>query len=332
LRQILFNVVGNAVKFTPHGTITVRMAAHELGDRWRLEFSVEDTGVGIASNELSRVFEPFEQTGSGVAAGTGTGLGVPISREIARCLGGDLRIRSELGMGTVVDVDVVVEASSWAEVSGGKVDSRRVVPLSAGATRPVILVVDDQEDNRLVLEELLTSVGFGVQNASDGQSAIDSFREARPDFVFMDLKMPGIGGAEAARRIRLLDGGATVPIVILSASVFDAEQVSKDTLGCDAFIRKPFREQEIWDVLERHLGIELSFKSSNRSVELDPEEVDLSHLGQESRLELRAALEQGDLDRAAELLDALDAGHSTVVQSLRRQLTSFDLDGLLARL
>ncbi len=334
IRQILFNVVGNAVKFTERGRVTIRLGAVELDDAWRLHFSVQDTGVGIAPDELSKVFEPFEQTRSGVAARTGTGLGVPISREIARCLGGDMRIRSEPGKGTIVDVDLVVGRSSWAEVSGRKREPVGVVPLPETAYKPIILVVDDQEDNRVVLAELLTSVGFEVRSAWNGVEAVELFAHAPVDFVFMDLKMPEMDGTEAVRQIRELEGGADVPIVMLSASVLDSQPVANGKFGCDAFIRKPFQESEIWDVIERHLDVHLQ-RRVDGNVESQPDpltEMDMDRLGVEVRAALRAALELGDMDRATELLDALDARHSKVVASLRQQLTSFDLDGLLARL
>jgi PAS domain S-box-containing protein len=332
LRQMLLNILGNAVKFTQHGRVRLRATARPSERGALLTFTVEDTGVGIAGAELDRVFEPFGQTESGMTARTGTGLGMPIARDFARMLGGDLTVASELGVGTTFVLTLDVPLGARADLSRKK-EVAGVVRLAPGRPPPRVLVVDDEEDNRVVLVELLTSAGFVVTVAADGFEALERFAAERPDFVFMDVKMPRMDGLEAIRRIRQRPDGAKVPIVALSASVYEQDSDSVVSQGANGFIAKPFREHQIWEALEAELGLRLEIGAPETAAPVslrEPGRAELVALGEDNLWAFRAALENGDIDRAAELLSALEAQHGGVVSALRRKLSEFDIEGLLA--
>jgi len=334
LQQILINVLGNAVKFTERGGIAVRASTAGSGyGGLRLRFEVEDTGPGIAEDELDRVFEAFEQTESGRTSQTGTGLGMPISREFARLMGGDLMLESTVGQGSTFVVEFDAELGAAKDVTA-LVDRGRVTGLAEGHDAPLILVVDDKEPNRRLLRELLTSAGLRVEEAIDGEEALRRFEELGPDLVFMDVKMPKIDGLEATRRIRAMDNGAEVPIVALSASVFESDGTSVLESGANDFIRKPFRHERIWEVLERLLGLEFLKEEpeSEAAVEstdaLTPEH--LAPLPPELISEMRAATAAVDFERLQELFDEVLLTDPAVASSLRQLLRKYDYEALSA--
>jgi signal transduction histidine kinase/DNA-binding NarL/FixJ family response regulator len=330
LRQILINLLGNAAKFTPAGRVTLRMSrAGQAGDR--LRFEVEDTGVGIAEEELARVFEPFAQTTSGRAAATGSGLGAAISRDFARLLGGELAIRSQRGVGTTFVLELPLVAASSTELASAELAQDWVVGLAPGQRVPTVLVVDDEDNNRSVLEEMLGRVGIRVVQAADGAEAVDLFAAQRPELVFMDVKMPGMDGVEATRRVRSTEVGATVPIVMLSASVFEEDRQSVLRTGGTEFIAKPYVEAEIWSALERHLGLRLLRKPGSAtpkdSAPLTRAEV--AALGPEAVAALREAVELGYVGRIAVILAAVPPGHERTVLALTKLADELELEALL---
>ena len=332
LRQILLNLLGNAAKFTAHGSVTLRTRVEPHDKDVRLVFEVSDTGVGIAQGELEHVFAPFEQTKSGVAAQTGTGLGASISRDFARLLGGELRVTSEQGVGTTFVLELPAELADGSEVEALRAREGDVTGLADGQQVPSILVVDDEENNRAVLCSLLGRVGIKPLEAADGAAAIAAYERAHPDLVFMDVKMPLLDGVEATREIRRLDGGRRVPVVLLSASVFHDDRTSVLRTGADQFIAKPYREAEIWEALEKHLG--LAFvrdapppPSSHAAPLLTRAEVQA--LGAETVAALRNAVELGYVARIPAILDAAPAGHEQAVRELRRLAAELELDTLM---
>jgi CheY-like chemotaxis protein len=333
LRQILVNLLGNAAKFTRAGGVTLRAALSDASGASRLRFEVEDSGVGIAPDEMDKVFAPFAQTESGIAARTGTGLGVAISRDYARLLGGELSVKSRVGVGTTFTVELAIELGPPAEPAAA-VDSAPVVGFEGDQPRPKILLVDDEEDNRTVLRELLTATGIQTFEAANGSRAVELFSEVLPDFVFMDIKMPGMDGVEATRQIRLLPGGG-VPIVVLSASVFDDQRSTVLSTGATEFIAKPFREAEIWSALERLLGLRLVRRSVGHRVE--PQAVALTReevraLGPDTVGALREAVLLGYVQRVPSLLAAFATTHPATVAGLTKLARTLEIEKLLALL
>ena len=332
-RQMLLNLLGNAVKFTSAGQVSLRVESCASARGAFLTLTVADTGMGIAADELHRVFEPFGQTESGIASRSGTGLGMPITRDFARMLGGDLSVTSVPGQGTTFVLTLDLELAAFSELVHRSSSRAGPVRLTPGKPAPKILVVDDEEDNRVVLAELLSGAGLTVITAVDGLDALDRFDADRPDFVFMDVKMPRMDGIEAIRRMRQRPNGATVPIVALSASVYEQESGLVLGQGASGFIAKPFHEERIWEVLGGELGLPfaaLAGDGETAAGSSEPSDADVAALGAESLSALRAALENGDIDQAGELLSSLAAHHGLVVSAFRRRLDAFDIAGALA--
>ncbi len=252
LRQVLVNLLGNAVKFTERGHVSLR-ARWESG---RARFEVEDTGPGIAPAELATLFAPFVQTESGRKAREGTGLGLAISRQIVNLMGGDVSVTSTPGQGTTFRVEVDLPESELV----ARPERGRVVGLAEGQERCRVLVVDDTDENRLLLTRLLRSIGFEVREAANGALAIEEWQSFKPHAIFMDMRMPVMDGVEAARRIRALEearprpGGRTI-ILALTASVFEHERTEILASGSDDFIMKPFRVETVLEKLGTHLGL-----------------------------------------------------------------------------
>jgi signal transduction histidine kinase/CheY-like chemotaxis protein len=262
LSQILINLLGNSVKFTRQGRIILRVDSSVPGrecDREQtvtLSFVIEDTGIGISASALEQIFEPFVQEKT-EAASQGTGLGLAISRHLVRLMGGDIQVRSTLGQGTTFTftcaVTVVPESAVLLHRHKGQ-----VLGLVPETPRYTIMIAEDNEPSRKLLEMLLEPVGFAILSVENGKEAVRIFHTARPDLIFMDIRMPVMDGLEATRQIRRIEQeqGGHVPIIALTAHAFEEERKNILRQGCDDFIRKPFSEQEIFQVIARYLGIE----------------------------------------------------------------------------
>ncbi|MEO6325410.1 MAG: response regulator [Thermoanaerobaculia bacterium] len=254
LRQILINLLSNAVKFTERGFVTLRVSWHA----GRAHFEVEDTGPGISADELTGLFEPFVQTEAGRRTKEGTGLGLALSRDLARLMGGDITLTSVPGKGSCFRVDVNLPEATGDTVAAQ--DRRRVLSLTPGQPSMRVLVVDDVALNRTVLSRLLHSVGFEVMEAADGDEALSIWHRWAPHLIWMDKRMPGTDGLEVTRRIRTAESGPSggrdrVAIIALSASVLDHERGEILAAGCDDFVAKPFREATVFAKLREYLGV-----------------------------------------------------------------------------
>lgn len=253
LRQVLINLLGNAIKFTERGSISLTVR-FEGG---KLRFEVTDTGVGIPGDQLTRIFLPFEQLHRRKEPTEGTGLGLAISAQLVGLMGGELRVESEVGHGSTFWFELEPEiVARWQ-------DTQRQ-PSIIGYEGPSkrILIADDKEENRRVLLLLLEPLGFEVVVAEDGEQAVDLGRSERPDLIFMDLVMPHLDGFEAARRIRATAGLGSVPIIAASASVFDHDQVRSRAAGCDRFISKPFKLKDALALIGELLGLTWRYEDS----------------------------------------------------------------------
>jgi signal transduction histidine kinase/ActR/RegA family two-component response regulator len=256
LRQVLINLVGNAIKYTERGSVTVRLNAGSAAPDARLPLlvEVEDTGAGISAEDQARIFDPFVQVGAATQQ-TGTGLGLAITRKYVELLGGRIGVESTPGRGSTFRVEVPVAPVADSDLSAAAIARGRVLSLEPGQPEHRILVVEDQMENWLLLQRLLEGVGFQVRVAENGAAGVEVFQAWRPDFIWMDVRMPVMDGLEATRRIRALEGGREVKIVALTASVFGEERANVLGAGMTDFIRKPYRAEEIFDCLARHLGV-----------------------------------------------------------------------------
>ncbi len=325
LRQVLINLLGNAVKFTQQGGVALRTrVGGDDSDRLRLRVEVEDTGMGIAENELDKVFQPFAQTTSGRAA-EGTGLGLAISREHARRLSGNLTFTSRQGEGSVFRLEIQIAERGPQDLQI-QPETRRVVELATDQDQPRILVVDDKEANRQVLAQILESVGFQTREAVNGEEAIRVFQQWSPDAILTDIRMPVMDGLEATRRIKALPGGAETPIVAVSASVFEEDRAEILAAGCDDFLRKPVREEQVFETFARHLRVHYVYEESTEKPE-PPQIPDTAHLrGQVLALpsDLQTSLHVASIElnahRVEELLDQV-AEHDSELASALLSLT-----------
>jgi CheY-like chemotaxis protein len=216
---------------------------------------VSDTGPGISADDIKKLFEPFSQVGNKVtAAATGTGLGLAISRSLVERMGGKLRVESQPGWGSRFWCDVSLAGATSATAPVSANTPRRVLGYEGARRR--VLVVDDNPTNRSVMIDMLAPLGFELAEAVDGGDAIDQAEKFKPDLILMDLRLPGgIDGLEATRRLRKADTGPRASIVAVSASAYDLDRNECFAAGCDAFLAKPFREEELWTTVERALGL-----------------------------------------------------------------------------
>jgi len=268
LRQVLINLLNNAIKFTTTGGVTVRVGATPCGCLMEgqpqgvaptiIHIEIEDTGAGIAPEELEHLFTPFVQTNAGRAAQEGTGLGLPISRSFAQLMGGDLTVESRLGQGSTFTVTIHARAIDAGEEAAAP-QRRTMIGLAPGQPQYRLLVVDDHPANRHLLLTLLAPFGFALREAVNGQEALDIWEAWQPHLIWMDARIPVVGGYEAIRQIREHEAHRDNPptkIIVISASSVGDEHDTAIANGADDFLRKPFKEQEIFTALQTQLGVE----------------------------------------------------------------------------
>jgi PAS domain S-box-containing protein len=264
LRQVLTNLLGNAVKFTYKGGVTMRVRSSSKGtaqdeEGVRLKFEVEDSGPGIEPESLGAVFEPFIQSIVEGKIHEGTGLGLSISRQFVRLMGGDLSAGSQVGVGSLFKFDIQVGLAEAAELDSAR-PRQRVVGLEPDQPTYRLLIVEENKTNRRLLVRLLGPLGFELEEAINGQEGIDAWERWDPHLIFMDMRMPVMDGYEAARRIKATPEGKDTVVVALTASAFEEDRESILSGGCDDFMRKPFRQYEIFDMLAKHLGVRFIYE------------------------------------------------------------------------
>lgn len=275
LRQVLLNLLGNAIKFTQAGSVTLRVRSKEAAiptppsptspspHLLTLYFEVADTGPGIAAHEMNQLFEAFSQTEIGQKSHQGTGLGLAISQQFVRLLGGDITADSGLGRGATFAFDIKVGQGNPAEIQAQQ-PSRRVIGLAPDQPKYRILVVDDRWVNRHLLLKLLEPIGFEVRDAENGQQAIALWKEWQPHLIWMDMRMPVMDGYEATRYIKAdLQSQKTV-IIAFTASVFDEERAIVLAAGCDDFVRKPVPEKIVFEKMAQYLGVRYLYQEQAR--------------------------------------------------------------------
>jgi PAS domain S-box-containing protein len=332
LRQVLINLLGNAVKFTKKGGIVLRAECRK-GVGLELKIEVEDTGIGIGLEELDRIFQPFEQTISGMSQG-GTGLGLVITREYARLMGGDLIVQSEKGRGSIFTFTCGISEGS-AENAMGRDDEKKVIRLEPGGSPVTILVVDDVEDNRDLVVQLLGPVGFKTLEAANGEEAVNMFEIHSPDLIFMDMRMPVMDGYKATRRIRELPGGDSVKIIALTASAFEEQRPDIKASGCDDISFKPFKSDELFELISQYLGVKYLYDETTAGDVKDVFEIDIKQIAAiplEWREELRQAAAELFPEAAKKVIGRIkdqNAGLARSLTSLVEKFAFYELIKLL---
>jgi signal transduction histidine kinase/DNA-binding NarL/FixJ family response regulator len=254
VRQVLINLMGNAVKFTEHGSVILRMDAKAIDPGGiLLILEVHDTGIGIAAEDQARIFAPFVRVGKPDRQ-KGTGLGLSITRQFVQTMGGTITVHSTPGEGSLFRVELPMQRAEQSELAPSD-HGRQVAGIAPGQPEYRVLIVEDKKESSLFLQRQLQGAGFQVRVAEDGAAGVEMFRTWEPHLIWMDLNLPAKGGMEAAREIRTLGGGQDVKIVALTASVFAHQRDEVLAAGMDDFLRKPYRREEIFEYMGRHLGV-----------------------------------------------------------------------------
>lgn len=339
LRQILINLLNNALKFTQEGGVSVRVVSSQSAttDTSKLIFEVEDTGAGIASEELDTLFEAFVQTKTGKEAEEGTGLGLPITRQFVQLMGGKITVSSQVRRGTIFKFDLAVKVVAQSEVEAKKT-TRRVIALAPNQQRYRILIVDDKVTNRQLLIKLLNPLGFDLKEASNGKEAIEIWEEYSPHLIWMDMRMPVIDGYEATKRIKSTTKGQATAIIALTASVFEEERAVVLSAGCDDFIRKPFRETEILDAMNKHIGVSYIYEDQSQGDLLKTESTGQSVLTAAAiaslPVELVANLKQAilnvNLKLIVTLIEQIRENNSPLATELQTCIDNFEYKKVLS--
>lgn len=353
LRQVLINLLNNAVKFTKEGGVCLRVSAAR-GQRsggsddpseametdngqWMIRFEIEDTGAGIAPEELDALFEAFVQTRSGQESQEGTGLGLPISRKFVQLMGGEMSVTSEVGRGTVFKFDIRISAADAADIRTRQPE-RRVISLEPDQPRYRILIVDNKQNNRRLLVKLLNPLGFELKEACDGQEAVEVWKTWEPHLVWMDMRMPVMDGYEAAKQIKATTRGQATAVIALTASTLEEERKVVLSAGCDDFLRKPFRESDLFDMMGKHLGVRYVYDepsvstgertSNGGQVALTP--AAFAALPSDLIENLEQATIRASMDRIAALIDEIGEHDSGLADALARLADDFEYARILA--
>jgi CheY-like chemotaxis protein len=333
IKQVVINLLSNAVKFTDEGSIRIRASSVPLeADKHAVRIDVEDTGIGIEPEGLTRLFQTFEQLAAGARIG-GTGLGLAISRNFAQLMGGDLTVRSRLGEGSVFTF--AFEAKTGA-VAAAHVGHLRVpLRIKADQPRPKILVVDDVATNRALCNELLSKLGFELCDVASGDEALAVHETWHPDLVLMDLRMPGMDGFEATRRLRAL--GSKARIVALTASALSDAEREAVAAGADLFLRKPYEEADLLGRIGELLGVRYEYAED---VVVRPSmaagRLPLARLVRDLPAylvaELRDAAVAARAGRIEELAKRVDEHSPTAGDAIREAVANFRYDLILTAL
>ena len=286
-------------------------------------------------DDIEKVFEHFEQTEIGSEAEGGSGLGLPISREFARMLGGEIAAKSQVGVGSTFRFDILVEEGDVEDkVQGGP--ERTVVGLVPGQDECRILVVDDIEANRRLLSTILEPIGFVIREAANGKEAVEAFHTWDPQLVLMDVSMPVMDGFEATRQIRSSAHGTKISIIAVTASAFEEDREKVLASGMSDFLRKPFRDRELLDLIYQHTGVAYTYaeeagaglRSTLTPAEREPSIESLDSLPSDLVAQMKEATLNGYMSRLSELLDEVEEIDGQVASGLRSLADRFEYDEL----
>lgn len=351
LRQILINILGNAIKFTDKGHVNLKVKLEKkqqqdldslFSDMYFICCEIEDTGSGIEEKNLDKLFTPFEQTKSGRSCQEGTGLGLSICKKFIELMGGEISVQSTVGKGTIFSFNILVTLTVANAVQSNRY--RKVMSLAPNQPSYRILAVDDLPESRFLLRKMLSNVGFEVNEAANGQEAIDLWKSWQPHLIFMDMQMPVIDGYEATRQIKSHPKGEEAVIIALTASAFEEERISILSAGCNDFMRKPFYEGELFDKIAYHLEVNFIYENELKSEKQDSEdsivpqkEADDSDLTQSDmnimpeswQLKLYQAAEKVDNSRIHQLITEIPAEYTFLSEKLTNLVKHFRCDTII---
>lgn len=332
LRQILINLVGNAIKFTQQGGVTIRLGTfQDLPTRLILE--IEDSGPGISPEDQQRLFQPFVQLGKQAADNKGTGLGLAITQQFVQLMGGHISVESVLGKGSLFRVELPLNEVKGGDIAEFKAEKSDVTGLAPGQPEYRILIVEDQLENQLLLAQLMQRIGLPIKVAEDGAQGVQLFQSWHPHLIWMDRRMPVLDGMEATKIIRTLPGGQAVKIVAVTASAFKEQREEMLAVGMDDFVRKPYRFNEIYDSLGRQLGVQYTYAEAKDNEATSPPVVltaeMLKVLPPKLRGELRDALTSLKSEHIDAVIRQTEPYDATLHKTLSHLADNFDYPAIL---
>lgn len=345
LRQILINLLGNAVKFTEHGSVSLRVRVCDFQDNLTgnlpeqpntqtIRFEIADTGIGIAQEDLDEIFLPFQQVGTKRHTVEGTGLGLTISQKFVHLMGSRLGVKSTLGEGTTFYFDLKLEVlpdflptikPSYRKVLGYK------------GKRRTLLVVDDRKENRMLLADMLVPLGFHILEAEDGMQCLEQLRTRRPDATLLDLRMPVMNGVETMKYIRNDHELKEHIIFAVSASVYEDDRSRSLQAGCQAFLMKPISLEDLLEQLRIHLGLEWVYADTEKETEQGKEQPapmadEASKLPLQECETLLKLASTGRVRPLLQHLDTIDPAYHAMVEELRQYAKAFQLQAIIEKL
>lgn len=336
LRQILINLLGNAVKFTTEGGVSLRARTVAIEDEpsmVSLQLEIEDSGQGITPKQQEKIFEPFIQDKQFSSDAKGTGLGLSITKSFVELMAGKISVESKLAVGSLFRVDLPVVVAESTEIVRTQAAKPDVLGLKENQTNWRILIVEDNEDNRLLLNSLLSQVGFEVKEASNGQEGVELFKTWQPHFIWMDMRMPVMDGYEATATIRGLPGGDAVKIVALTASAFKEQRSKIIDAGCDEVLHKPYRDYEIFTTLEQYLGVDYLY-ADDKEENLAEQVITLTaemmkKLPAELTEQLRLSAFNLDMTATKAVIEVISRAHPELADGLKPLVEHFQFSKIL---
>ncbi|MGV0023502.1 ATP-binding protein [Phormidesmis priestleyi] len=347
LRQVLLNLVGNAIKFTETGSVKLRVNWQDKGTHSpltsqhalhnSLHIEVEDTGIGIPPQDLNKIFEAFGQTSAGKTASEGTGLGLTISRKFIELMGGDLSVKSRLGQGTLFTIELPIRQITGTLIHNRSLTqypSLQVIGMAPNQPTYRVLLVDDQPDNRQLLSHWLEPLGFLLQEAGDGQEAVMVWQQWQPHLILMDLWMPQADGLVATQQIRAAQSTWISKIIALSASVLESDRQQAFVAGCDAFLNKPLRANDLYDAIAQCLGVRYLYAEDqsnplNSQPSLTPQSFDLTALPLPLVEQLYQSASRCDDEQILQLLSQIPSEQDFEAKMIRSLATQYRFEQIL---
>ncbi|MES9904166.1 MAG: MASE1 domain-containing protein, partial [Sedimenticola sp.] len=334
IRQILINLIGNAIKFTDKGGVSLSLSVltDQESDQHNLLFEIQDTGPGIAKMDQKRIFEPFVQIG--FKAGMGTGLGLAICKQYVELMQGEVSVENEPGAGALFRVMIPIRLAARDQIDRLPLSPGHVIGLFPDQAAIRMMIVEDQPENRLLLNRLLTKVGFEVEEVENGEQAVELFKRRPPDLIWMDRRMPVLDGLEATRRIRQLPGGDKVKIVAITASVLRHQRDEIMDSGHDDFVHKPYRSEEIYDCIRRQLNVRFIYDEVDEEVPVEkitpPAPEAVSALPVALRESMKSAVVELNIEQIVALADEVEKLDAELAQTIRQAVERLNMSELLA--
>ncbi|MBL4707215.1 MAG: PAS domain S-box protein [Flavobacteriales bacterium] len=319
IRQILINLISNAIKFTKRGEVSIIPTIKKD----TIYITVSDTGYGIPTDKLERIFESFEQTDIGMLKG-GTGLGLSISRKLARLMDGDIAVKSELDKGANFVFSFPYKEAEEIRIIKNR-NYSQVINIEDTSTVYKILIIDDIEENCKLLKEFLESIGFKTRIVAHGQETISVFKEWQPHLILMEITLSILSGLVSTKAIRKLESRKKVKIIGISASALDEERVIFLRNGANSFIKKPFELSELLDEIKACIKVEYVMEGSEITITSDLTS-QVSNLKSSKKSAFRKAIIEGDIELLESLTHSIRKTNENLSKTLEKHTASYELD------